>query len=104
MLHKIIKRLLPLAAACLVTTPLLAQTSTQGAIGGTVFDTTDAIVPKAAVTIHNNGTNAEIHLSVDDSGFFKAPLIEPGTYTVTVAANGFKDYRANDVIVQVGQL
>ncbi len=103
MMNKMMKFLL-LAAASLVTSPLLAQSSTQGAIGGTVFDTTDAVVPKAAVTIHNDGTNADIHLSADDSGYFKAPLVEPGTYTVTILANGFRDYRANQVIVQVGQL
>ncbi|HSY69071.1 MAG TPA: TonB-dependent receptor [Edaphobacter sp.] len=103
MMNKMMKLLL-VAAASLVTSPLLAQSSTQGAIGGTVFDTTDAVVPKAAVTIHNDGTNADIHLSADDSGYFKAPLVEPGTYTVTILAKGFRDYRANQVIVQVGQL
>jgi Carboxypeptidase regulatory-like domain/TonB-dependent Receptor Plug Domain len=104
MLCRVTRSLLPLAAAFLAATPLFAQTSTQGAIGGTVFDATDSVVTKASVTIHNNGTNAEIRLAVDDSGFFKAPLIEPGTYTVTIVANGYKDFRANAVIVQVGQL
>ena len=102
-MKKTMTRLL-LTALCLAANPLLAQSTTQGAIGGTVFDTTEATVPKVAVTIHNNGTNAEIHLAADDSGFFKAPLVEPGTYTVTIVANGFKDYRATNVVVQVGQL
>ena len=93
-----------LAAACLVASPLLAQSTTQGAIGGTVFDSTDAVVPKAGVTIHNTGTNAEIHVVADDSGAYKASLVEPGTYTVTIAATGFEDYRAKDVIVQVGEV
>jgi Carboxypeptidase regulatory-like domain/TonB-dependent Receptor Plug Domain len=97
-------RLLLLAAICLVAGPMLAQSSTQGAIGGTVFDATDAVIPKAAVTVHNDGTNAEIHLTADESGYFKAPLLEPGTYTVTVSASGFGEYRAKTVIVQVGQL
>ncbi len=97
------KQMLLALVLSLVAGPALAQSTTQGAIGGTVFDTTDAVVPKAAVTIHNVATNAEIHLIADDSGFFKAPLIEPGTYTVTVLASGFKDYRATNVIVQVGQ-
>jgi hypothetical protein len=93
-----------LAALCLVVNPLLAQSTTQGAIGGTVFDSTEASVPNAAVTIHNDGTNAEIHLAADQSGYFKAPLVEPGTYTVTIMASGFKDFRANNVVVQVGQM
>src|SRR5271168_3999958 len=78
------------AVAWLIASPLLAQSTTQGAIGGTVFDASEATVAKAAVTIHNNGTNAEIHLVADESGFFKAPLVEPGTYTVTIVANGFR--------------
>ncbi len=101
---KKIMTFLLVAAAWLITSPLLAQSTTQGAIGGTVFDSTDAIVPSAAVVIHNNGTNAEIHLTVDASGYFKAPLLEPGTYTVTVTSPGFSLFRASNVIVQVGQL
>lgn len=80
-----------------------AQSTTQGSIAGTVFDTTGAVVPGATVTIHNNGTNAEIVLTADDSGFYKAALLEPGTYTVTVHSSNFKDYRAESVIVQVSQ-
>lgn len=98
------KMLLIAAITCLATAPIFAQSTTQGAIGGTVLDTTGAVVGGAAVNIHNNGTNAEINLTSDNSGYFKAPLLEPGTYTVTVTSNGFTQYRANTVIVQVGQL
>src|ERR1700722_17777640 len=80
-----------------------AQSSTQGAIAGTVFDATGAVVGKARITIHNTATNAEINLTSDDSGYFKAPLVEPGTYTVTVSSSGFSAYRATGVSVQVGQ-
>jgi hypothetical protein len=54
--------------------------------------------------IRNNGTNAEIKLVTDSSGFYKAPLLEPGTYTVTFSASGYATYRANNVIVVVGQV
>ena len=99
-----IKIFLLLAAVGLTASPLHGQSSTQGAIGGTVFDTTDAVVPKATVTIHNDATNAEIHLAADESGFFKAPLVEPGTYTVTIGAPGFKEFKEDKVLVQVSQL
>ena len=61
-----------------------AQTTTQGSIGGTVSDSSGAVVGNASVTIVNVGTNATIMLTTDDSGFYKAPLVEPGTYSVTV--------------------
>jgi hypothetical protein len=91
-------------AAAIATGAARAQSSTQGAIAGTVEDATGAVVPKAAITIHNDGTDAEQHLTADDSGYFKAPLLEPGTYTVTIVAASFSEYRANAVTVQVGQL
>jgi hypothetical protein len=82
---------------------MLAQTSTQGSIDGTVFDTTGALVAKADVTIHNDGTNAEVHLATDNKGFFKVPLLEPGTYTVTFVSSGLTEYRVKAVTVLVGQ-
>jgi hypothetical protein len=91
-------------SVCLGTFALHAQTSTQGSIAGTVLDPSGAVVSGAAVTIHNMGTNAEIKLISDNSGFFKAALLEPGTYRVTFAAPGFSTYRAENVIVSVGQV
>jgi hypothetical protein len=85
------------------TTAVLAQSTTQGAIGGTVFDPTNAAIVNATVTIHNDATNAEQTLTSDSSGYFKAPLLEPGTYTVTVAAAGFSGYKT-DVQVALGQM
>src|ERR1700755_1854871 len=79
---------------CVISLSGHAQSSTQGAIGGTVFDSTGAVLDKATVNIRNDGTNAEVILTTDNSGYFKAPLLEPGTYTVTVTASGFTQYRA----------
>lgn len=78
-----------------------AQSTTQGAISGTVFDASDAVIANAAVKIQNDGTNAEQTLTSDSSGFFKAPQLEPGTYTVLFTAPGFSEVRTSNVIVQV---
>ena len=80
------------------------QSTTQGAISGTVEDVTSAVIPGATVTIHNDGTAAEQHLTADSKGYFDASLLEPGTYTVTITAGGFGSYKADQVIVQVGQV
>lgn len=82
----------------------LAQSTTQGAISGTVEDASGAVVPSAAVTVHNTGTNADIHLTADSSGYFKAPLLDPGTYTVTINAQGFGTDTETSVGVVVGQI
>ena len=81
-----------------------AQSTTQGAIAGTVEDASGAVIPSATVVIHNDGTNAEKTLTSDTSGYFNDPLAEPGVYTVTVSASGFGTEVARKVIVQVGQL
>ena len=78
-----------------------AQSTTQGAISGTVFDASDAVVPNASVVIRNDGTNAEQRLTSDGSGSFKAPQLAPGTYTVTISAPGFGETRTSNVVVQV---
>jgi outer membrane receptor protein involved in Fe transport len=100
---KIAKVVLCFAAMCAAAGSMLGQSSTQGAIGGTVEDATGAVVAKASVVIHNDATNAEILLTADESGFFKAPLLEPGTYTVTVTSPGFSGFKT-DVQVALGQL
>jgi hypothetical protein len=92
-----------LAAFGVASLPVLAQSSTQGAINGTVFDSTGAAIANATVTIHNDATNGETQVTTDQSGNFNDPLVEPGTYTVTVASPGFEGYRADKVIVQVSQ-
>jgi hypothetical protein len=104
MTKSILKALLTLVACSTLSVAALAQSTTQGAIGGTVFDTTSAAVPGATITIHNNATAAEIHLTADAAGYFNAPLLEPGSYTVTVAAAGFGTFKATQVIVQVSQV
>lgn len=80
-----------------------AQTYTQGSVAGTVFDASGAVVGNATITIQNTATNAEVRLTSDEGGFFKAPELPASTYTVTVTAPGFAIFRAINVIVQVGQ-
>lgn len=89
-------------ALCMSPLVINAQTYTDGSIAGTVVDPSGAVVPGAAITIHNDGTDAETHLVADGSGYFKAPILPAATYTVTVAAPGFAPYKEVNVIVQVG--
>jgi hypothetical protein len=84
-----------------LTGSLLAQSMTQGAIAGTVFDTTNAVIPRATVLIHNDATAADLTLTTGDAGEFRAPQLAPGTYTVTITAAAFSKQQQNGVIVQV---
>jgi hypothetical protein len=79
------------------------QTYTVGSIAGTVFDSSGAVVANASITIHNDNTNAELVLTSNDEGFYKAPQLQSGTYSVTVQATGFSPYKTINAIVHVGQ-
>jgi hypothetical protein len=83
---------------------LYAQSTTDGAIGGTVYDTNGAVVANAKVVVRNNGTNAEQTVASDASGYFRVAKLQSGSYTVTVNQQGFAPYKAEQVIVQVGSV
>ncbi len=83
---------------------LYAQSTTDGAVGGTVYDTNGAVVANAKVVVHNNGTNAEQTTTTDGSGYFRVNKLQPGTYTVAVTEQGFSPFKAEQVIVQVGSV
>ena len=83
---------------------LYAQNTTQGAIAGTVFDSTGAAIPNAVILIHDEGTNQDTRVTAGASGEYKAPLLNPGTYTVTISAPTFSELRTSGVVVQVQQV
>ena len=102
-------RLLATLSALLILALMLvpsafAQSTTDGAIGGTVSDPNGAVVAGAKVTAHNNGTNAEKAVTTDNSGYYRITQLQPGSYTVTVTPTGFAPFKSENVIVQVGSL
>jgi hypothetical protein len=101
------RKLMPFAVCAMLSiTPMhgFAQSAVDGAIGGTVEDKSEAVVPNASITIHSNATNAEQHLTSDASGFFRVIHLTPGAYTVTITAPGFEAFESKNVTVSVGSL
>lgn len=80
------------------------QSTTDGAIGGTVFDATGAVVAGAKIEIRNNGTAAQQTVNSGASGFYRVGGLHPGEYTVIISGTGLSSYKAEKVIVQVGSL
>ena len=74
-----------------------------GTISGTVLDPAGAVVPGAAVLIHNQETGGERRLVTDGSGAYAAPSIPIGRYTLTVTRDGFAPQTRTDVSLTVGQ-
>lgn len=79
-----------------------AQSTTEGAVSGTVYDAAGAAIPNATVTITNNGTNATQTTTTDASGYFRVIRLQPARYSVTITVQGFAAYKATDVVVNVG--
>jgi hypothetical protein len=65
---------------------------TRSTILGTVKDPTGAVVAGATVDVVNTDTNTASKVTTNDSGYFEAPYLLPGTYTITITASGFKKY------------
>ncbi len=80
-----------------------AQSTTTGAINGTVTNPNKEVVAGAAVAAKNNGTNKEATATTDDNGGFKVVNLDPGIYTVTVSASGFAPFTNENIVVEVGR-
>jgi hypothetical protein len=92
------------AAALLVCagptwTPAMAQTGGDGAIQGTVKDSTGAIIPGATVTAKNVGTGVETTRTSSSDGLYNVGPLIPGNYVVTVTANGFATFKQENVTI-----
>lgn len=86
---------LTVALAILLIGPSGFTQSGAGSIQGTVSDATGAVIPGANVHVVNQGTAAAYDTKTNSVGFYQAPGLFVGDYTVTVTAPGMKPYKAN---------
>jgi hypothetical protein len=82
----------------------VAQSTTDGAIGGSVTNPNKEVVPGATVTVRNVETGKEGTATTDDSGRFRIVQLPPGTYSVKISSSGFGDYTQDQVVVEVGRV
>lgn len=69
-----------------------------GSIQGTITDASGAVVGGAALTISSTDTGFKRDLTTDKSGFYSVGPLNPGNYTVTVAAPGFQTLAVQTVV------
>jgi hypothetical protein len=53
------------------------------------------------VTIKNLGTNGETTVTTNDDGTYTFPLLQPGTYTISVASKGFNTTTREEIEIRV---
>jgi len=99
-LRKFVQMALCLCVAIFAAQPAFSQAD-QGAITGTVTDSTGAVVPNAAVTVSSTETGLTLKGTTDASGVFVFSPLKIGTYTVSASASGFETTTQENVALHV---
>lgn len=72
----------------------------KATLSGTVTDAQGAVVPAAKVVVKNNATGATRESTTNDEGFFEIPLLDIGSYSVTVSKQGFSAVKRDNITLQ----
>jgi hypothetical protein len=93
----------PAAAAPAPEAQQAQQGSAEGGakVSGQVSDQTGAVVPNATVKLAG-AIGAPLTTTADDKGAYHFTGVPPGTYTLSVTASGFKEFKAEQVNVAAG--
>ena len=86
------RALVPIFALVISASVAVFAQETRSTILGTVKDQSGAVVSGATVDVTNTDTNTTTKLSTNSSGYFEAPYLLPGGYSISVTAQGFKRY------------
>ncbi len=89
---------------CLLGLPLRASAQlTEATLKGTVLDADGNGVGASPIDVKNDQTGASRSTTTNEGGNFTVPTLPPGTYSVSVRANGFKTFEQHNVKLSVGQ-
>jgi len=78
-----------------------AGQSDRGAIGGSILDSSGALVPGATITATGADTGVVYKTTSTSEGVYHIPNMQVGAYNVSVEAEGFKTSEQRGVIVQI---
>ncbi len=94
------KNLLAISILCAGAACLSAQ-ETRSMIFGRVLDPQSSAVPGATVVVTNVETNRAARVPANETGYYEASLLMPGSYQVTVEAAGFKKLARTGIVLPV---
>ena len=84
--------------ALLLPGVLLAQSTTSGAISGTVSDSSGAVLPNVTVNLKNVEKGFTNSTRTNSQGFYQFQLLEPATYTITISSPSFKSWTSTTTV------
>jgi protocatechuate 3,4-dioxygenase beta subunit len=67
-----------------------AQTTSSGALTGTVIDATNRVVPNATIELRNTANGALQEAKTDADGTYLFSFLQPGNYILKVTHPGLK--------------
>src|SRR5262249_46455210 len=77
---------------------------TVSTIRGTATDPTGSAVAGVSITLVNLGTNLQRGVATNENGDFEIPDLQRGTYGLTTSHAGFKNWVADNIILESNQI
>lgn len=102
--QKMIRKALTIAVviSALAGPSVLRAQSGNATLQGTISDPSGAVIPNAKVHITSNLTGVVRDVETNNAGFYAAPNLSAGAYTLRVTAPGFATKQEDSVVLAVG--
>ncbi len=88
--------------ALLLPAVMLAQ-NTSSALSGTVQDAAGAVIPNIKVVLTGEENGFVRTATTTHEGFFSFPDLTPASFTISIAAPGFKTYRQTGILISADE-
>ena len=83
--------------------PLISAQTSNGRIAGTVLDQSGATITAASVIVVNERTNERRATQTNGDGNFVFTALQPSSYTLSAAKDGFSTKEIKHLSLNVGQ-
>ncbi len=88
--------------SCLLFVLTLSAQIQNARVEGTVLDNSASSIPGAKLLITNSKTQVKYSSEANASGFYFFPSLQPGMYTLTAEAGGFRKTTLTNIEINVG--
>ena len=68
---------------------------------GTILDPNGSVVPNAEITLTSPDIGVTLNAHSDKNGFYQFSDVRPATYSLSVSAAGFANYKQNGLVLLV---
>jgi len=82
--------------------PVCFAQGSRGSITGRIIDAQNAVIPGAAVTVKDVLTGVASKVVSNQTGYYEANFLDPGTYSVSAEVAGFKTMVRSGIALETG--